>query len=67
MVQEGYEARKRKAVAQTFTARRNRNGLLDTWGGAFWVLWGGEHDSCQTPDSHAESAETRRVVSLSAR
>jgi hypothetical protein len=39
MVQEGYEARKRKDVAQTFTARRNRNGLLDTWGGAFWALW----------------------------
>ena len=37
MVQEGYEARKRKDVAQTFTARRNRNGLLDTWGGAFWA------------------------------
>ena len=39
MVQEGYEARKRKDVAQTFTARRNRNGLLDTGGGAFWALW----------------------------
>ena len=27
------------ALPQTFTARRNRNGLLDTWGGAFWALW----------------------------